>query len=123
MILRIVLSAGGPADAKFSSSLTPARPVGHRTPGRGPLRQELRASWRRAAGDLMKLHYYAETDSLYIELNARPSAESREIADGLVVDFDAQGNVVGIDVDQASKKLDLASLEAESLPATRVRIG
>ncbi|TMA62622.1 MAG: DUF2283 domain-containing protein [Deltaproteobacteria bacterium] len=71
----------------------------------------------------MKLHYYAETDSLYIELNARPSAESREIADGLVVDFDAQGNVVGIDVDQASKKLDLASLEAESLPATRVRIG
>jgi len=40
-----------------------------------------------------------------------------------VVDFDAQGNVVGIDVDQASKKLDLASLEAESLPATRVRIG
>ena len=62
----------------------------------------------------MKLHYYAETDSLYIELNARPSAESREIADGLVVDFD---------VDQASKKLDLASLEAESLPATRVRIG
>jgi len=71
----------------------------------------------------MKLHYYAETDSLYIELNARPSAESREIADGLVVDFDAQGNVVGIDVDRASKKLDLASLEAESLPATRVRIG
>ena len=71
----------------------------------------------------MKLHYYADTDSLYIELNARPSAESREIADGLVVDFDAQGNVVGIDVDQTSKKLDLASLEAESLPATRVRIG
>ena len=40
-----------------------------------------------------------------------------------MVDFDAQGNVVGIDVDQASKKLDLASLEAESLPVTRVRIG
>ena len=71
----------------------------------------------------MKLHYYADTDSLYIELNARPSADSREIADGLVVDFDAEGNIVGIDVNQASKKLDLASLEAESLPATRVRIG
>ena len=71
----------------------------------------------------MKLHYYADTDSLYIELNGRPSADSREIADGLVVDFDAEGNVVGIDVNQASKKLDLASLEAESLPATRVRIG
>ena len=71
----------------------------------------------------MKLRYYADTDSLYIELNGRPSADSREIADGLVVDFDAQGNVVGLDFEQASKKLDLASLEAESLPATRVRIG
>ena len=71
----------------------------------------------------MKLHYYPETDSLYIELNTRPSADSRETADGLVVDFDAGGNVVGIDVDQASQKLDLASLEAEPLPTGRVRIG
>lgn len=70
----------------------------------------------------MKLHYYPDTDSLYIELNAKPSAESREIADGLVVDFDADGNVVGIDVDHASQKLDLGSLEAEALPTTRVRI-
>jgi len=64
----------------------------------------------------MKLHYYPETDSLYIDLNARPSAESREIADGLVVDFDAEGNIVGIDIDHASKKLDLSKLETESLP-------
>jgi uncharacterized protein YuzE len=71
----------------------------------------------------MKLHYDTETDSLYIELNSKPSTDSREIADGLVVDFDTEGNVVGIDVEHASTKLDLASLEAESLPATRVRIG
>ncbi len=64
----------------------------------------------------MKLHYYPETDSLYIDLNARPSVESREIADGLVVDFDAEGNIVGIDIDHASKKLDLSKLETESLP-------
>jgi uncharacterized protein YuzE len=70
----------------------------------------------------MKLHYYADTDSLDIELNATPSADSREIADGLVVDFDSDGNVVGIDVDHASKKLDLGSLETEALPATRMRI-
>lgn len=70
----------------------------------------------------MKLHYYADTDSLYIELKATPSADSREIADGLVVDFDSDGNVVGIDVDHASKKLDLGSLETEALPATRMRI-
>jgi uncharacterized protein YuzE len=64
----------------------------------------------------MKLHYYPETDSLYIDLNSRPSADSREIAEGLVADFDSEGNVVGIDIDHASRKLDLKTLEAISLP-------
>ncbi len=69
----------------------------------------------------MKLHYYPETDSLYIDLNSRPSAESREISDGLVLDFDADGNVVGIDIDHASQKLDLATLETVSIPALTIR--
>ena len=64
----------------------------------------------------MKLHYYPETDSLYIDLNAKPSEDSQEIADGLVVDFDADGNIVGIDIDNASQKLDLKTLEAVNLP-------
>ena len=54
----------------------------------------------------MKLHYYPETDSLYIELKSAPGAETREIAEGLLVDFDAKGEVVGLDIDRASKKLD-----------------
>ena len=70
----------------------------------------------------MKLHYYPETDSLYIELNARPSTDSREIAEGLVIDFDAEGNVVGIDINHASQKLDLSSLEAVSVPALTTRL-
>jgi uncharacterized protein YuzE len=70
----------------------------------------------------MKLHYYAETDSLYIDLNSKPSAESREIADGVVIDFDAQGNIVGIDIDRASQKLDLKTFEAVSLPALTARL-
>lgn len=65
----------------------------------------------------MKLHYYPETDSLSIELNSRPGADTREIADGVMVDFDADGNVVGIDIDQASGKLDLRTLETVALPA------
>ncbi len=67
----------------------------------------------------MKLHYYPETDSLYIELNPNPSADSREIADGLVLDVDAEGNPVGIDVDHASQKLDLGTLETVALPTPR----
>ncbi len=64
----------------------------------------------------MKLHYYPETDSLYIELTSAPGAEAREIVEGLVVDFDANGNVVGLDIDHASRKLDLSRIETIALP-------
>jgi len=65
----------------------------------------------------MKLHYYPETDSLYIELKSAPGAETREIAEGLLVDFDAKGDVVGLDIDHASRKLDLTKIETIALPA------
>ncbi len=64
----------------------------------------------------MKLHYYPETDSLYIELQSAAGTDSREIADGLVADIGADGSVVGIDLDRASR-FDLATLEAGGLPA------
>lgn len=64
----------------------------------------------------MKLHYYPETDSLYIELKPDPSVDSREVADGIVLDIDAEGNPVGIDIDGASQRLDLTSLETTALP-------
>jgi uncharacterized protein YuzE len=64
----------------------------------------------------VKLHYYPETDSLYIDLSSKPSSESNEIAEGIVVDFDEDGNVVGIDIDRASRILDLRKLEVEGLP-------
>ena len=64
----------------------------------------------------MKLHYHPETDSLYIELRAAAGVETREIADGLNADFDRAGNVVGLDIDGASTKLDLDTLEAIALP-------
>ena len=70
----------------------------------------------------MKLHYYPETDSLYIELNPHPSVDSRIVVEGVVADFDEEGNIVGIDIDHASDKLDLNTLETVSLPAvTRAR--
>jgi uncharacterized protein YuzE len=64
----------------------------------------------------MKLHYYPETDSLYIELKNSAGAEAREIVEGLVVDFDAKGDVVGLDIDHASRKLDLSKVETIALP-------
>lgn len=64
----------------------------------------------------MKLHYYPETDSLYIELRSDPGAETREIATGLNVDFNAKGQVIGFDIDHASKHLDLTKIETFALP-------
>lgn len=64
----------------------------------------------------MKLHYYPETDSLYIELKATAGAKTREVADGVNIDLDANGVIVGIDIDRASTKLDLGTLETTALP-------
>ena len=65
----------------------------------------------------MKLNYYADTDSLYIDLSEQPSVESREISKGIVLDYDAAGNLVGIDIDNASRKVDLKKLTVNKLPA------
>ncbi|HEY8692857.1 MAG TPA: DUF2283 domain-containing protein [Chloroflexota bacterium] len=65
----------------------------------------------------MKLRYYAETDSLYIELSQRAGADSLEVTEGLVVDLDEHGDVIGIDIEHASEKLDLQTVETVALPA------
>jgi len=65
----------------------------------------------------MKLNYHPETDSLYIDLSEQPSAESREISEGIVLDYDAQGNLVGIDIDNASAKVQLKDLILSKLPS------
>lgn len=70
----------------------------------------------------MKFHYYPETDSLYIELSDRPSSDSQEVAPGVVLDFDEQRHLVGVDVDNASKLVDLSRLEAEGLPTRSVSV-
>ncbi len=64
----------------------------------------------------MKLNYHPDTDSLYIALSANPSADSNEVAEGVVLDFDADGRLVGIDIDNASHKLDLHELTTERIP-------
>ncbi len=65
----------------------------------------------------MKLHYYPETDSLYIELKSAPGTETVEVVQGLVVDLDQNGDVVGFDIENSSRKLDLSKVETVALPA------
>ncbi len=70
----------------------------------------------------MKFYYYPETDSLYIDLAEKPSADSREVVSGVILDFDAEGNLIGIDIDHASRVANLSNLEIQALPITNLSI-
>jgi uncharacterized protein YuzE len=65
----------------------------------------------------MKLNYYPETDSLYIDLSSKPSKESVEISEGVVLDYDDAGNITGIDIDNASQKINLNEIILNKIPA------
>lgn len=64
----------------------------------------------------MKIQYFPQTDTLYVDLAERSAADSWEIGDGIVIDVDGEGHPVGIDIDQASKHLDLETLSLIDIP-------
>ena len=70
----------------------------------------------------MKIAYYPETDSMYIDLSAKESVESKEVSPGVVLDYDSEGNLVGIDIDNATRKLDLSELVLSRIPTTEQTI-
>lgn len=63
----------------------------------------------------MKLSYDKLTDSLYIHLSDTLSTDSDEVAEGVVLDFDSNGVLVGIDVQQTSQKTDIESISLSHL--------
>ena len=65
----------------------------------------------------MKLNYHPETDSLYIDLSGKTSVETREVSEGVLLDYDSDGNLVGIDIDNASNKVQLKDLILSKLPS------
>jgi uncharacterized protein YuzE len=70
----------------------------------------------------MKINYYPETDSVYIDLSSKVSKESVEISEGIVLDYDENGQLTGIDIDNASKKLDLNELILTKFPVNIQKI-
>jgi len=70
----------------------------------------------------MKLNYYPDTDSLYIDLSENSSVESVEISEGIVLDYDEKGNLTGIDIDNASRKIRLHELTLNRLPILKQMI-
>ena len=70
----------------------------------------------------MKLSYYPDTDSLYIDMADRPSVDSKVISDGVVLDYDKDGRLVGIDLDNASRIVNLNELVLNKLPVHKETI-
>ena len=70
----------------------------------------------------MKIAYYPDTDSMYIDLSVKNSVESKEVSPGVVLDYDSDGNIVGIDIDNASKKIDLSEIILDKIPADKKTI-
>ena len=64
----------------------------------------------------MILEYYSDTDMLYIKLVDGISVESEEVAPGVVLDVDEQNRIVGVEIEDASKFIDLSRLELRALP-------
>ena len=59
---------------------------------------------------------------MYIDLSAKESAESKEVSPGVVLDYDSEGNLVGIDIDNATQKLDLSELVLRKIPTSEQTI-
>jgi uncharacterized protein YuzE len=66
----------------------------------------------------MIFRYDSGTDMLYIELVSKVSTESEEVAPGIVLDFDEDNQVIGIEIEDASRFVDLSRLEISALPIT-----
>ena len=71
----------------------------------------------------MRIEYSKEADALYILLRDVPVADSRDVEDGVTLDFDNNGHIVGLEVLDASERLGLSNLvnvSIENLPVERV---
>lgn len=70
----------------------------------------------------MKLRYYPDTDTLSIRLKEGNSIETNEIANDVVVDMDAEGDIISIDIEHASQKFDLNAVEIVNLPRVMAKV-
>ena len=64
----------------------------------------------------MRLEYFPDTDTLYIQLRDVPGADAREVSEDIVLDFNEAGEVVGIEIEHASQKMDLSDCHLSAIP-------
>jgi uncharacterized protein YuzE len=65
----------------------------------------------------MRVRYFEDTDTLLIELRSIPVAETRDLDENTVIDFDAKGNVCSITIEHASMRADAPKFSFEKVAA------
>jgi uncharacterized protein YuzE len=65
----------------------------------------------------MKIKYFADTDTLYIEFRDVPVSETRDLDENTLLDLDAQGNICAITVEHASTRAGIPEFSYEQIPA------
>jgi uncharacterized protein YuzE len=65
----------------------------------------------------MKIQYFTDTDTLYIEFRARPVAETKDLDENTVLDVDADGNICAITVEHASTRAGIPEFSYEQVTA------
>ena len=65
----------------------------------------------------MKIKYFAETDTLYIEFREGPVAETRDLDENTILDVDPRGNICAITIEHASSRTGIPEFSYEQIPA------
>ncbi len=65
----------------------------------------------------MKIKYFEDTDTAHLEIGQGIVAETRELSEDVYLDFDADGQVVSITLEHASRRSDLSEISFQRLGA------
>lgn len=65
----------------------------------------------------MKIQYFTDTDTLYIEFRNLPVAETRDLGENTILDLDSEGNITAITVEHASKRAGIPTFSYEQVTA------
>jgi uncharacterized protein YuzE len=65
----------------------------------------------------MKIKYFQDTDTLYIEFRAAEVAETKDLDENTILDLDRKGNICGITIEHASDRTDIPKFSYEQITA------
>jgi uncharacterized protein YuzE len=65
----------------------------------------------------MKIQYFQDTDTLYIEFKSAEVAETKDLDENTVLDIDKNGNICAITVEHAKQRTDIPQFSYEQVTA------